>query len=78
MQLEIFAAVVFIANVQCSTFRGTYITWVVNQTDLQYYPGNVLASSVKVCSVMYACQCEDFIVPASVFQGRHFSYNSLS
>jgi len=35
-------------SAQASHFRGSFITWVVNQTDYNYYPANNYASLVKV------------------------------
>ena len=43
-----FVVYICFGNVECSHFRGSYITWIVNQTDYGFYPANQYAQIAKV------------------------------
>lgn len=48
MYFQLFTLLALFWCAEASYFRGSFVTWVVNQTDTRFYPANLSATYAKV------------------------------
>ena len=76
MWLQYVLLIAVIWGAEASHFRGSFITWVVNKTDNNYYPANPYASTAKVGAMKF-CSVSTFFILAHLqwWSDQYSHYN---